>query len=190
METWKDIPDYEGIYEVSDKGRVRTAENKTTHSVRSGERKWKQRILKQKSDPGGHKRVSLWKNKRVKDYLVHRLVAMAFIESEEGKTIINHKDGVPWNNDVSNLEWCTYKENNAHAVENRLNCHADPIVLLNLVSKESHYFDSKAEASKFIGRNHGYISRLLKNGENNVDNYEIYVQASKGGATDESKREI
>ena len=182
METWKDIPGYEGIYEVSDKGRVRTAENKTTHSVLRGERKWKQRVLQQKTDSGGYKRVSLWKNKKVKDFLVHRLVAMAFIESEEEKTIINHKDGVPGNNDVSNLEWCTYKENNAHAVENRLNCHADPIVLLNLVSKESHYFDSKAEASKFIGRNHGYISRLLKNGENTVDNYEIYVQGSKGDA--------
>ena len=45
METWKDIPGYEGIYEVSDKGRVRTAENKTTHSVLRGERKWKQRVL-------------------------------------------------------------------------------------------------------------------------------------------------
>lgn len=182
METWKDIPGYEGIYEVSDKGRVRTAENKMTHSVLRGERKWKQRILKQKSDKGGYKRVSLWKNKMVKDFLVHRLVAMAFIEIEEGKIIINHKDGVPGNNDVSNLEWCTYKENNAHAVDSGLNQHADPIVLLNLISKESHYFNSKAEASKFIGRNHGYISRLLKKGKNKVDDYEIYVQGSKGDA--------
>ena len=182
METWKDIPDYEGIYEVSDQGRVRTAKNKTTHSILHGERKWQQRIMKLKTDRNGYKRVSLWKNKTVKDFLVHRLVAMAFIERVEGKDIINHKDGVPWNNHVSNLEWCTYKENNAHAIENRLNCSADPIVLFNLVSKETHYFQSKAEASKFTGRNPGYISGLLKKGENSVDDYEIYIQVSKRGA--------
>lgn len=180
MENWKQIPGYEGIYEVSDEGRVRSAKNKTTNSVLHGERKWQQRILKQKSDKNGYKRVSLWKNKMVKDFLVHRLVAMTFIEKVDGKDIINHKDGVQWNNNVSNLEWCTYKENNAHAVENRLNCHADPIILFNIVSKEVCYFKSKSEASKFTGRNQNYISNLLKKGGNIIDDYEIYVQ---GGST-------
>ena len=180
MELWKDIPGYEGIYEVSDTGRVRSSKNKTTQSSLHGERKWRQRILKQKSDKNGYKRVSLWKNKMVKDFLVHRLVAMAFIEKVDGKDIINHKDGIQWNNHVSNLEWCTYQENNAHAVENGLNRSADPIVLFNLISKEAHYFQSKAEASEFTGRNRGYISGLLKKGENIVDDYEIYVQVNKG----------
>ncbi len=181
MELWKDIPGYEGIYEVSSTGRVRSSKNKTTQSVLHGERKWQQRILKQKSDKNGYKRVSLWKNKMVKDFLVHRLVAMAFIEKVDGKDIINHKDGIQWNNHVSNLEWCTYQENNAHAIENRLNTVGEPIVLFNLISKETHYFTSKAEASKFVGRSHGYVSNLLKNGENKVDDYEIYMQVQKGG---------
>lgn len=181
MENWKEIPGYEGIYEVSDTGRVRSSKNKTTQSVLHGERKWRQRILKQKSDKNGYKRVSLWKNKMVKDFLVHRLVAMAFIEKVDGKDIINHKDGIQWNNHVSNLEWCTYQENNAHAIENRLNTVGEPIVLFNLISKETRYFTSKAEASKFVGRSHGYVSNLLKNGENKVDDYEIYMQVQKGG---------
>lgn len=73
METWKDIPDYEGIYEVSDKGRVRTTENKITYSELHGERKWKQRILKQKSDPGGHKLDT----RRLTPVEVRRLIRIA-----------------------------------------------------------------------------------------------------------------
>ena len=180
METWKEIPGYEGIYEVSNEGRVRSSKNKTTHSVLHGERKWKQRIFKLKTDKNGYKRVSLWKNKMVKDFLVHRLVAMAFIEKVEGKELINHKDGIPWNNKVSNLEWCTSKENNDHAVQNRLNRHADPIVLLDIRTYEPHYFSSKSEASKFIGRSHGYISNLIKKGETEVDDFEIYTITAGG----------
>lgn len=180
MEIWKDVPGYDGIYEVSSAGRVRTAENKTTHSIRAGERKWRQRILKQKTDADGYKRVSLWKDKKAKWFLVHRLVAMAFVEIEEGKDFVNHKDGMPGNNGISNLEWCTSKENNAHAVENGLNCHADPIILFNIESKEVFRFNSKAEASRYVGKNPAYISNLLKTGKVEFENFEIYAKVKKG----------
>ena len=174
MEVWKDAVGYEGIYEVSNKGKVRSSKDKITKSKRHGVRKWQQRILRQKTDKNGYKRVSLWKNKTDKTFLVHRLVALAFLPEVEGKEYINHIDGNPSNNYVENLEWCNHKENLIHAYKNRLNKAPDPIVLYNLNTHELKYFYSKAEASRFLGRSHGYISNLLKTGETEVDEYEVF----------------
>lgn len=176
-EIWKTIPKYENIYEVSNLGRVRTAKGKTTESVLHGTRVWNQRVLKQKTDKNGYKRVTLWKNKTRKDFLVHRLLAFAFIPKIKGKDFINHKDGNTSNNHLDNLEWCDYSDNLKHAFINRLNTSPDPVVLLNLNTREPKYFYSKAEASRFLGRNHGYISGCLKKGVKKIDEYEIYLQA-------------
>ncbi|HAK1315121.1 TPA: HNH endonuclease, partial [Listeria monocytogenes] len=98
MEIWKDVPGYELIYQASNEGNIRTHEEKTTFSSKHGKRRWKQRILKQKQDKGGYKRVSLWKNGNSKDYLVHRIIALTFIPQIPNKTLINHKDCNPSNN--------------------------------------------------------------------------------------------
>ncbi|API89403.1 HNH endonuclease [Marinilactibacillus sp. 15R] len=176
MEKWKPILGYEGIYEVSNKGKVRSSKDKTTSSVLRGERKWKQRILRLKTDKNGYKRVTLWKNKTRKDFLVHRLVALTFITEVNGKNNINHIDGNPSNNYVENLEWCNHKENLIHAFKKGLNKSPDPIVLLNINTHETKYFYSKAEASRFLNRNHGFISRLVKEGLSEVDEYMIFVK--------------
>jgi hypothetical protein len=177
MEVWKDVVGYEEIYEVSTKGRVRSAKDKTTKSKLHGVRKWQQRILKQKTDKNGYKRVNLWKKGNYKTLLVHRLVADAFIKPADGKEYVNHVDGNPSNNYVENLEWCDHSENLIHAYENRLNQSPDPIILYNTITKEMKYFYGKAEASRFLGRNHGYISNLLKKGEAEVDEYEIFSRS-------------
>ena len=114
-EIWKSVPGYIGLYEVSNIGRVRTVEGKETHSVRHGVRRWKSRVLREKNPKGRDVRVSLWKDKKEKSFLVHRLVAMAFLPNPDNKATVNHKDGNPRNNHVTNLEWATYKENNNHA---------------------------------------------------------------------------
>ena len=97
-ENWKAIPGYEGLYEASTLGRIRTAEGKTTSSRRFFKRVWKQRILKGRA-------VSLWKDGKEKDWLVARLVAMTWIDGYcEGMTV-NHKDRNRFNNNIDNLEW-------------------------------------------------------------------------------------
>ena len=92
-EIWKDIKGFEGLYQVSNLGQVRSLNYKNQGGVQ---------ILKQSKAPHGYKRITLKK----KSFLVHRLVAIAFIPQPEGCTLINHKDENKINNCVSNLEWC------------------------------------------------------------------------------------
>lgn len=98
-EEWRAINEegYEGLYEVSNQGRIR---NRTTG-----------RIMKLYHNGKGYLKVDLCCLGKVKKFYVHRLVAKAFIENPEGYEIINHKDENPMNNNVSNLEWCTYEYN-------------------------------------------------------------------------------
>lgn len=170
-EVWKDVVGYEGIYEVSNKGRVRTHKDKVTYTKKHGIRRWQQRYLKDKTPNGRDVRVALWKNGQVKDFLVHRLVAFAFIPTIEGKNCINHIDGNPKNNNVSNLEWCTYKENTNHAFETGLHTSNMAVKLINHLGIE-YQFISMTRASSFLGRSHGYVSTKLKKGFNTVSDSE------------------
>ena len=107
MEIWKDVIDYEGLYEMSNLGSIRS-------QARTGT---KGGILKQKLSNTGYWSVRLSKNGTVRSNNVHRIFAKLFIPNPENKPCINHKDGVKSNNDINNLEWCTYKENTAHAID-------------------------------------------------------------------------
>ncbi|MFP7288016.1 NUMOD4 domain-containing protein [Shouchella clausii] len=176
MEEWRDVPGYEGIYEVSNTGKVRTHKNKTTHSVKHGTRKWKQRELKQKVSKDDCRRVSLWKNKKDKTWLVHRLVAMAFLDKPEGKDYINHIDGNRANNCVENLEWCDHTENNNHAFDNRLIKTGKEVVLMDSATRELYYFRSLSKASEFLGQNHGFLSGALKSGVTEIEGFSIFVK--------------
>lgn len=114
-ELWKDIPGYEGIYQISDAGRVKRL---IEWCGNKDQEKWVpcNKILNATDNGNGYKIVGLsWKNSR-KNHYVHRLVAEAFIEKEDGKNHINHKDHNRENNHVENLEWCTPKENVLYSV--------------------------------------------------------------------------
>lgn len=110
MENWKPIEEFEGLYMVSDKGRVKS--------------KW--RIRKQSTSHRGYSLVSLCKENKPKTHLVHRLVAKAFIPNDNNLPEVNHMDGNKKNNDVTNLEWVTKSENERHSFRH-LN-HPMPIV--------------------------------------------------------------
>jgi hypothetical protein len=162
-EIWKDVVGYEGIYEVSSLGKIRTKEGKTTHSIRHGNRIWEQRILKQKQDKSKYFRVELWKDKVHTTHLVHRLIAKAFLDKEERFNIINHKDGDSSNNNVDNLEWCDYKINNNHARRNGLNNIAfKPTKLIRIADGVELNFDTKMETVRYLGKAKGYLTRKIK----------------------------
>ncbi|MCM3488805.1 NUMOD4 motif-containing HNH endonuclease [Alkalihalophilus marmarensis] len=174
MEVWKDIPGYEGIYEASNTGKIRTCRDKTTHSVRHGIRKWEQRELKQKVSKDDCHRVCLWKEKKDKTWLVHRLVALTFLRKPNGKDYINHIDGDRHNNHVSNLEWCDHRENNNHAFDNGLMTSNQEIILMDKENAETHYFRSMAKASEFLGYKKTFLSAFLKKGKKEVKGFKIF----------------
>lgn len=117
METWKDVKDYEGLYQVSNKGRVRSLTMWDGHKYKKRKQPL---ILRQTFTTTGYKKVELIKNKEKKSFKVHRLVGFAFIPTIRGKTQINHIDGNPINNNVENLEWCNQSENIQHAYKTGL----------------------------------------------------------------------
>lgn len=110
LEIWKDIEGFEGSYQVSNLGRVNSL-----HSNRSNQGG----ILKPKPHPQGYLCVNLYSNKKRKTELVHRLVALAFVDGDKS-LMTNHKDGVKTNNHYLNLEWCTQSENVQHAHDTNL----------------------------------------------------------------------
>jgi hypothetical protein len=170
---WRDIKGYEGIYEVSNTGLVRSHKDKTTTNKHGKVKKWNQIILKQKVGSDNCCRVNLHKDRKAKTFLIHRLVAFAFLEKPEGKDFVNHIDGNRLNNHLSNLEWCNYTENNNHAFDNRLIKTSQQIKLINIVTKEEHIFRSKAKASEFLGKNNGFVSYLILKGVKSWGNFEI-----------------
>ena len=110
VEEWKDIKGYEGLYQVSNKGNVRTLEH-TAVNRRGVTYFVKGRQLKLHTYPNGYKDVMLQHKGSSKRFLVHKLVAEAFIPNPNNLPEINHKDETKDNNCADNLEWCTRKYN-------------------------------------------------------------------------------
>ena len=106
IEEWKSVVGYEGLYEVSSYGRVRSLDRYDRMN-----RFWKGRILNLCTDGGGYLFVALSSNGKEKNYLVHRMVAQAFIPNPDNLPEVNHKDEDKMNNSVDNLEWCDREYN-------------------------------------------------------------------------------
>lgn len=117
MEIWKSITGYEGLYQVSNLGNVKSLERQHRSGFNgNGITKRKERLLKKVKDKDGYLCVSLSKESKVKTMKVHRLVALAFVPNPDNKNQVNHKDALKYNNIYSNLEWNTNKENINHAI--------------------------------------------------------------------------
>jgi hypothetical protein len=115
MEIWKDVKGYEGLYQVSNLGNIKSIDRvvpRGVHNIRI-----KGTLRKSKINNRGYLSLTLCKNGKYKHFVLHRLVLESFKDNLLNKEFVNHKDGDKLNNNINNLEWCTCSENNKHAYD-------------------------------------------------------------------------
>lgn len=143
-EILKDIEGYEGLYQISNLGNVKSLISN--------------KILKPKKDKDGYLMVNLYKQGKVKTYKIHRLVTQAFIENPNNYLEVNHRDEDKTNNYVTNLEWCTREYNNNYGTRNKKT--SKPVMCL----ETGKVYYSANEAARQTGFAQGNIS-LACNGK-------------------------
>ena len=171
-EIWKDIPGYEGYYQISNLGNVKSLPRKIID--RNNKIKvLSSRILKQHVNPSGHRQVTLFKNCKDNRLYVHRLVAQCFIPNPNNLPFVNHKDQNPLNNNVGNLEWCTpaYNATYADAIEKRAKSNSIPIIQLDLNGNIINEWPSAAVAGRTLKLHDGDIGRCCKHKANTVGGF-------------------
>jgi hypothetical protein len=169
MENWKDIDGYIGLYQVSNYGRIQSLDRVLKN------RKYRGKILSLINNYGylkinlGHRNLQI----------VHRLAGQTFIPNPDNKPFINHIDGNPLNNNVSNLEWCTHSENMIHmyrtlgVVANKpmlgkigSRCiFSKPVLMYTSIGNECKRYDSATEAAKSNGFSQSKVSKACLNGK-------------------------
>jgi hypothetical protein len=170
-EEWKDIIGYEGLYQISNFGRVKSLgkfQNAKLGSIAFRPEK----ILKGSPDTKGYLRVKLQRNTIKKNCKIHRLVGEMFIPNPLSKPEINHKDGIKTNNYYWNLEWATSSENNQHAFDNKLkimpkgeNVYNAKLTSKNVIEARNLYNTGKFTHKKLaliFGITRGGMSKILK----------------------------
>jgi hypothetical protein len=172
IEIWKDIPEYKGIYQVSNLGRVKrlqTSQNRSNNKILN----LKEKLLNGTINYFGYNRVTLYKNCIGKSCAVHRLVAICFIENKLNKPQVNHIDGNKLNNIVENLEWCNNSENQLHAWKLGLNRTSDNLDLYRtncIVTKElviKIREELKTTKSRILAKKYNLSESQMSNIKNN-----------------------
>lgn len=159
-ETWKDIPGYEGYYQASNRGNIRSLHREIAQKSHKHYyvRTMKGKIIQPRLQNSNYYIVWLSMYGKRHPILVHRLVAETFIENPDNSPCINHKNGVKTDNRIENLEWCSYSENikHSHCIPGRKEI-SKPVICIELNQK----FKSQAEASNVLRINRGSISHAL-----------------------------
>ncbi len=155
IEHWKDIEGFEGLYQVSNLGKVKSLKRKTYSRRRYKEHP--ERILKDNVDAHGYVYYFLYKDGKAKRYKGHKLVAHAFIPNPNNYPFINHKDENKANNCVSNLEWCTPSYNLNYG--SRSQKYMKPVIMIDSKSqKEIKRFKSLKQVEDEMGISHSKVS--------------------------------
>lgn len=179
MEIFKDIKGYEGYYQISNLGTVKTLDRTIVRSDGVSQN-LKSRVTKQRLNWNGYLIVSLSKQGINKIYLVHRLIAIHFIENPKGKNLINHKNKKITDNSIENLEWVDYSENRCHGIlDNKKNMTSDYFgVSFSKCAKKYEAYVSVNCKKKYLGLFETAIdaheARLKYQLDNNIHNsYEL-----------------
>ncbi|PKE47263.1 endonuclease [Macrococcoides caseolyticum] len=193
-EIWKPANGYEGYYEVSNKGRLRSVERKATYKDGRTFR-YKSRLIKGRLDQKGYVLYGLNVGGKKSSKRIHRMVAEAFIPNPYNKETVNHIDGDKKNNRLENLEWATYSENTIKGHEiglfkkaNQMTAKrllgnkykAKPVVVEIKNTNERLTFDSARDASRYINRCQNYFTQLLRVGGENKEYKVFFLETLKG----------
>ena len=162
-EIWKDIKGYEGLYQVSNFGRVKSLDK--TIKTKRYTRLMKGKMFKVRLDCRGYPVTELVKNGFRKTFKIHRLVALNFIPiNQPEKLTVNHIDSNKKNNKPENLEWCTLEQNMKHAYENKLKFrkYSDETIkeIRDLYKNTSL---TQKEIGNIYGINKSYIGSIVRN---------------------------
>ena len=156
-EQWKDIPNYEGLYQISNLGRVKSFRHSTKH-------RWEDEyIIKPSIANNGYYQVTLYNNTVRHKFLVHRLVAQAFIPNPNEYPQVNHKDENRLNNSADNLEWCTAEYNNAYGTARlrQIDTVSIPVEQLTYDGKVIAIYRSTRIASELLGIKRGTLKSAI-----------------------------
>jgi len=173
IELWKTIKDYEGYYEVSNMGNIRSIDRVINHPTK-GAIKRKGRILKSAPNGKGYLTVMLCKNGVDRTLVVHRIVANGWVKNTQNNPQVNHINGIKTDNRVENLEWCDNSYNMEHAINNglfkeRIHKSRKPVVLIKDHSTIS--FNSGLSAAKYFNTSSGAIGNVLNGTRKSIKGY-------------------
>ena len=184
-EIWKDINGYEGLYQCSNHGRVRSLDRYVFEH--SGKRQFRKgQFIKPRINKNGYLQLALNKNSKRKMIYVHVLVAQTFIENIDHKETVNHKDGNKLNNFINNLEWVSYSENNEHSYIQLNRKVSDEggspkaVYIIDTVNKTMKFFNSISDTTKNIKLSHTQINRYIHSDKKWKGRYIFLTDSNKG----------
>lgn len=174
QEIWKDIKGYEGLYKISNFGRVKSLERYSSKyfnnlTKRINAKKIKGKILTSKK--GKYLFVMLSKNGKYKTKSIHRLVAEAFIDNPNNYNCVNHIDGNKYNNSINNLEWCSVSQNNIHAYRNGLNKRNKKVLQYDMNGNFVKEWNSVRQVGKELGISFTQIGACARGELKKAHNY-------------------